>query len=271
MKLQQVSDTALPLDDCAAFAEELAERAGQRALDFFRQTVDIEVKADQSPVTIADRTVERLLRNAIGERFPGHAILGEEYGTEGARDAPLWVVDPIDGTRSFVTGWPIWGTLLALVEAGRPRLGVIEMPALGERWLGVEGRGTWFTDARHGRQPARASACRELARARLYTTSPDYFDAADRPRLAALAQAAGITRYGGDCYSYGLLALGHVDLVIEAQLEPYDFLPLVPVVEGAGGVITDWQGAELTRDSGGHVIAAATAELHAAALARLRG
>jgi inositol-phosphate phosphatase / L-galactose 1-phosphate phosphatase / histidinol-phosphatase len=271
METQPLPDAASPPDERADFAAELARRAGQRALDFFRQPVTIEAKADDSPVTIADRTVERLLREAIADRFPGHAILGEEYGTEGGPDAPLWIVDPIDGTRSFVTGWPVWGTLLALVEEGRPRLGVIEMPALGESWLGIAGEKTVFTDARHGRKPARASACGTLEQARFYTTSPDYFDAADGKRLAALTREVGIVRYGGDCYSYGLLALGHVDLVVEAQLEPYDFLPLVPVVQGAGGVITDWQGADLTRESDGHVIAASTPDLHAAALARLRG
>jgi inositol-phosphate phosphatase / L-galactose 1-phosphate phosphatase / histidinol-phosphatase len=270
MSMKLPSD-ALSLDELAAFAEDLAQRAGQRALEFFRQTVPVETKADQSPVTVADRTAEQLMRAAIAERFPDHAIVGEEYGSEGTRDAPLWIVDPIDGTRSFVTGFPVWGTLVALVTAGRPRFGVIEMPALGERWLGIAGKGTWFTDSQNTRAAARVSACRDIARARFYTTSPDYFDGAAKARLAAVTGAAGIVRYGGDCYSYGLLALGHVDLVVEAQLEPYDFLPLVPVVEGAGGIITDWEGAPLGRDSGGRVIAAATAELHAAALARLGG
>lgn len=259
------------LDDLARFAEDVAHRGGQRALDFFRQRVAIEAKADRSPVTAADRAAEQLMRAAIAERFPDHAILGEEFGTEGGREAPLWIVDPIDGTRSFVTGSPLWGTLVGLVTAGRPRLGVIEAPALGERWLGIAGQGTWFADARQRRVPARTSDCRELARARFYTTSPDYFDHLEKSRLEALTSGVGIVRYGGDCYSYGLLALGHVDLVVESQLEPYDFLPLVPVVEGAGGVMTDWEGASLDRASGGQVIAAATPELHAAALARLRG
>jgi inositol-phosphate phosphatase / L-galactose 1-phosphate phosphatase / histidinol-phosphatase len=259
------------LDDLASFAEDLARRAGQRALGFFRQTYEVEAKADLSPVTIADRAVERLMREAIAERFPGHAILGEEYGSEGASDAPLWIVDPIDGTRSFVTGWPIWGTLIALVRDDYPQLGVIEMPVLGERWVGAGAQGAWFTDLHGVRRPARASACQRIAQARLYTTSPDYFSAAERTQFDALRGAAGSTRYGGDCYSYGILALGHIDLVVESRLEPYDFLPLVPVIEGAGGIITDWEGAPLTVHSGGRVIAAATSELHASALACLRG
>jgi inositol-phosphate phosphatase / L-galactose 1-phosphate phosphatase / histidinol-phosphatase len=263
-------DAAWP-DDLADFAEDLARRGGQRALEFFRQSVAIEAKADQSPVTAADRAAERLMRDAIAARFPDHAILGEEYGSEGGREAPLWILDPIDGTRSFVTGWPIWGTLVALVTAGQPRLGVIEMPVLGESFLGIAGQGTWFSDARQSRVPARASACRDLAQARLYSTSPDYFDRTEKMRLDALTAEVDTVRFGGDCYSYALLALGHVDLVVEAQLAAYDFLPLVPVVEGAGGVITGWDGATLGRDSGGRVIAAATPELHAAALARLGG
>ncbi|WP_209427964.1 histidinol-phosphatase [Pararhodobacter sp. SW119] len=262
---------ALPLGDWANIAEGLARDAGAHALAYFRQPVDIETKADLSPVTVADREVEQLLRTAIAARFPDHAILGEEFGAEGASDAPLWIVDPIDGTRSFITGWPIWGTLLALFADGRARIGVIEMPALGERWLGIAGQGAWFADARNGQHQARASGCRDLAQARFYTTSPRYFDADAQARIAALIERVGTARFGGDCYSYGLLASGHVDLVVEAQLQPYDFLPVVPVIEGAGGVVTDWAGAPLTLASDGRVIAAATTELHATALAMLRG
>lgn len=264
------SDPAQLLAERATFAAELARAAGARALAYFRKPTTIEIKPDQSPVTKVDMAVERYLRAEIAARFPGDAILGEEFGAEGDGAQRLWIIDPIDGTRSFITGWPIWGTLMAFVEGGHPRLGVIEAPALGERWLGIEGQVTLFTDARNQATPCRASTCRELAAARFYTTSPDYFDPPDHKRIARMITMAGLARFGGDCYGYGLLALGMVDLVAEARLQPYDYMPLVPVIEGAGGRITDWSGARLTLASDGRVLAAATPELHAAALAQLR-
>ncbi|HHX90798.1 MAG TPA: histidinol-phosphatase [Paracoccus sp.] len=255
----------------AAFAESLAQEAGALALEWFRKGLDIEAKADNSPVTTADRAVEAFLRKAIAARFPDHAILGEEYGAEGSATAPTWVIDPIDGTRSFITGWPIWGTLLALTEGGQAKLGVVEMPVLGERWSAVAGEGAWFTGRDGERTPAQASQCHDLARARFYTTSLLYFQGAARAAIEEIAARSATARFGGDCYSYALLASGHVDLVIEARLEPYDFLALVPIIEAAGGVITDWAGKPLGLASDGRVIAAATAGLHAQARALLAG
>ena len=269
MEAKPMSHAALPLDQCAEFAESLAQDAGVLALDWFRRGMEIETKADDSPVTVADRAVEDFLRKAIAARFPDHAILGEEYGAEGSAGAPVWVIDPIDGTRSFISGWPVWGTLLALVQNGRSQLGVVEMPALGERWSAVAGQSTWFTGRDGHRTQVRASQCRDLARARFYTTSLLYFEGAARAAIERLAARAAVARQGGDCYSYGLLASGHVDLVVETRLEPYDFLALVPVVEAAGGVITDWSGAALDMASDGRVIAAATPELHRQARALL--
>lgn len=263
--------TSLPLADCARFAEGLARRGGARAMAWFRQPVRIETKADASPVTEADRAAEALMRAEIAQRFPGHAVLGEEFGAEGAGDAPLWVLDPIDGTRSFITGWPLWGVLVALCEGGRPLLGAVEMPVLNERFLAVKGQGAQFTDARGHTHVCRTRTVTRLAEARLYTTSPRYFDPPDRPRIEALIDAAGIARFGGDCYSYALLAAGQVDLVVESQLAPYDYMALVPLIEEAGGVITDWAGAALGLGSDGRVVAAATEALHAEALARLEG
>ena len=249
----QMSDT-IDLDAAAGFAAELADAARPIALRWFRTPLDIERKGDESPVTIADRAIEDELRARIRAAYPDHAILGEERGQEGS-GRYTWVIDPIDGTKSFITGLPLFGTLIALADAGRPVLGVIDAPATGERWVGTAA-GTSF-----GNAPARASGCRSLAEARLYTTSPDFFDAATWPRYDALSRRAAFRRFGGDCYPYGLLASGHCDLVIEASLQPYDFMALAPVVEGAGGVITDWEGRPLTIASGPRVIAAATREL----------
>ena len=255
------------LEEALDFAREIAFSAGKVGLGWFRRPVTVGLKQDHSPVTEADRAVEEYLRSRIHRSYPGHAILGEEFGREGAAGAPVWVVDPIDGTRSFITGLPIWGTLIALVQDGLPCLGVIHVPATAETWHARRGGGAHFTGPGGDMRPCRTSACRRLSEARFYTTSPDYFDAGEYRRFAALSRAVAVQRYGGDCYPYGLLASGHVDLVMETQLQPYDFLALAPVIEEAGGVITDWQGNRLGLDSGLQVLAAATPELHAEALA----
>lgn len=250
----------------AAFAQELADIAGPLARTHFRTALGVDWKADKSPVTLADRRIERALREAIVERFPDHGILGEEEAAVGADRRVVWVVDPIDGTKSFVCGMPLFGTLIAALVDGRPVAGVIEMPMLGERWLGIANAATRFAGA-----VCRTSATARLEDARLLATAPDMFDAAEQAAFTALCEGTGLRRYGGDCYAYGLLASGHVDLVVEASLKPYDFMALVPVVEGAGGVITDWTGAPLSLHSGGRVVAAANPTLHAAALKILRG
>lgn len=263
--------TAPDLADIADFAAASAHESGKIALGWFRHPVAIDIKSDFSPVTEADRAVEADLRRRIAAAYPSHAIMGEEFGAEGPSDAPTWFVDPIDGTRSFITGWPIWGTLLALTIARRARVGVIHVPALDETWTGIEGLGCWQTGRDGSRQACRASNCTDIASARFYTTSPDYFDATEQPAYQAIARAVQVPRFGGDCYSYALLASGHVDLVLETKLQPYDFLALVPVVEEAGGVISDWRGQPLTQDSGEQAIAAATPELHRQALALIAG
>ncbi len=256
--------TALPPPaDLLAFAEDLADSARPVAMRFFRTALDVVAKADASPVTQADRAIEALLRARIEARFPTHGILGEEMGVKPG-DGPVWVVDPIDGTKSFVTGLPLFGTLIALMEDGRPLVGVIDMPALGERWTGRPGQ------ALFGGAPARTSDCRTLGAARFFTTTPDGFLGEDEARYRRLVGQVGIRRFCGDCYAYGLLASGHCDLVAETGLQPYDYLALVPVIEAAGGVVTDWEGAALTLASDGRVLAAATPDLHGAALAILR-
>lgn len=255
--------TSIP-PEIVAFANQLADIARPLAMEHFRTPLGIQWKADASPVTIADRTIERALRAAIASRFPAHGILGEEEEAVGLEREWIWVVDPIDGTKSFVTGLPLFGTLVAVVSAGRPQVGIIEMPALGERFVGAKGDNTRFNGT-----VCRTSGVTRLGDARLCATAPDMFDGVEAAAFSALADKVGLRRFGGDCYAYGLLACGHVDLVVEASLKPYDFMALVPVVEGAGGVVTDWEGAPLTLSSGGRVIAAANGALHAQALAFL--
>lgn len=250
----------------AGLAHELADEARSLALRYFRTRLDIIDKADESPVTIADREVEAAMRKRIGARYPGHGIFGEEHG-QAATDADfVWVLDPIDGTRSFISGSPLWGILIALLWRGRPVLGLIDAPVTGERWFGVAGQGTALNGV-----TARASRCETLADACLYATSPDIFDADGWERFERVRKQTRMRRFGGDCYSYGLLASGHIDLVIESGLQPYDYLATVTVLEQAGAVVTDWEGQPLTMASNGNVLAAATPALHAKALKVLRG
>lgn len=248
-----------------AFANSLADKAQGVSLAGFRQNNDIITKNDASPVTMIDRNVETMVRTLVAETFPDHGFLGEEFGSMNLDSPDIWVVDPIDGTRSFITGWPIWGTLIAKLTDEAPDIGLIDMPAIGERWIGVCGNSCTFQSGAT-RQDCRVSTCSSLAEAVFYTTNILYFPDADRPKVETLLHRTAVPRFGGDCYSYGLLASGHIDLVVEAELEPYDFLALVPVVEGAGGIITDWDGNALTRHSGKKVIAAATPQLHREAL-----
>lgn len=243
------------------FAQSLADQVRPVSRRWFRSALQVDLKADESPVTRADREVETALRRAINQHFPQHGIFGEEYGASQPDAEFTWSVDPIDGTRSFISGHPLWGTLLAALYRGKPVVGVIDIPMLNERWLGVQGAATLF----NGEQ-CHTSDCTALARATLYTTSPDLFSGTDAKAFDALSHAVGMRRFGGDCYSYGLLASGHIDLVVEAGLQPYDYLALTPVIEGAGGIITDWAGQPLGLESQGRVVAAATPELHQQAI-----
>ncbi len=233
----------------------------------FRTDLDILDKADESPVTRADRDGEAAIRAAIEARFPDHGIVGEEYGRANDDAAFVWVLDPIDGTRSFIAGIPLFGTLIALCRDRVPVVGVIDHPALDERWVGVAGGGTTF----NGR-PAQTRACADLGAATVFCTSPEMFAGADVGRFQACATRAKQTRYGTDCYGYAMVASGHGDATIEAGMEVYDFAALRPVVEGAGGTISDWDGAALTLDSGtGRVVATGDGRVHAQALALLGG
>lgn len=251
-------------DQFLRFANQLADAARPIAREYFRQPLAVESKADLSPVTIADRTIEIALRQMIESRYPDHGILGEEFSARQGNHL-TWVLDPIDGTRSFITGMPLFGTLIALLQDGRPMLGVIDFPALSERWTGATGQAS-----RHLGNVVRTSSVGKLAEASCYSTSPDMFTGEDAGKVSRLGAQLGMRRFGGDCYAYALLASGHCDLVVEAGLQPYDYLSLVPVIEGAGGRISDWQGRALTLESDGRVLAAANTSLWEQALASLQ-
>ncbi|MCO5093585.1 histidinol-phosphatase [Bosea sp. (in: a-proteobacteria)] len=245
--------------DYLSFAAEMADAVRPLARSYFRTTLDIDTKLDESPVTVADRTIERTLRELIDARFPHHGIIGEEAGRKDGGDL-TWVIDPIDGTKSFITGFPLFGTLIALAFLGEPLCGLIDIPAIDERWAALPGA-TLFNG-----ESASTSSCRTMREARFYTTSPDIFTGREAEQFERLSRETKFRRFGGDCYMYGLLASGHVDLILERGLLPYDYMALVPVVTGAGGVITDWDGKPLTLQSTGRVLAAATPELHSRAL-----
>ncbi|HRJ69929.1 MAG TPA: histidinol-phosphatase [Beijerinckiaceae bacterium] len=239
------------------FALRLADAAKPVALRYFRKPLAIDTKADESPVTIADREIETALRTLIQATHPDHGILGEEHGRSGLDREFLWVIDPIDGTKSFISGMPTFGVLIALLQHGRPLLGIADHPAMGERFVGIAGAQTRWNGA-----GCRVRDCRRLKDAILFATTPDMFEGDAAAPFERVSRAAKVRRFGGDCFAYAMLAGGHVDAVVEAQLQPYDYMALVPMVEGAGGIITDWTGAPLTIDSDGRVIAAATASLH---------
>jgi histidinol phosphatase-like enzyme (inositol monophosphatase family) len=242
-----------PDPEIVAAATEAADIAGRVILPFFRRPLDVEGKSDESPVTAADRGAELAIREFLGHRFPGHGIWGEEFGADRADAEWVWLLDPIDGTRAFITGRPLFTTLISLLHRGKPVLGVIDQPATRERWLGVAGRPTQFTGPFGGSAGCRP--CASLAEAELSCTSPEIFAPADLPRFEKLRAACKRVTWGGDAYGYGLLALGALDVVAESTLKPWDWAALGPVIQGAGGSLTDWQGRELTLDSAGDVIA----------------
>jgi myo-inositol-1(or 4)-monophosphatase len=248
-----------------ALANDLADTAGAIIRPYYRAPLHADVKQDQSPVTVADREAERAMRTLIAARCPDHGIHGEEFGLKGAEKLYRWVLDPIDGTRAFITGRPLFGTLIGLLHTGRPILGIIDQAITGERWVGIEGAATTFRGS-HGRAGTRV--CPDLADAELSATSPELLG--DRaPRFERLAAAARRVTWGGDCYAYGLLALGHIDVIAECGLKIWDWAALVPVVAGAGGMMTDWRGQPLTPGCAGDVLAVGDPALLPQAVARL--
>jgi len=242
----------MKIEQDIALAIRLAEAAGNAIRPHFRSGLGAERKADASPVTEADRAAEEAMRRILKAEVGQDSIIGEEFGTEQGSSNRTWVLDPIDGTVSFIAGRPIFGTLIALLVDGWPVLGVIDQPILGERWVGASGHPTLFNG-----KPVRTKACRELSEAMLATTGPQYFDDHEGDHFMALAAKTDHRRMmmGGDCYNYGLLASGQIDLVCEAGLKLHDWAALVPVVEGAGGTMCDWSGEPLNADSQGDVLA----------------
>ncbi len=239
-------------------AERLVDCARTSVLSYFRKPLNIDTKKDESPVTIADRETEKAMRVLIEESFPEHGILGEEFGSIRTDAQYVWTLDPIDGTKSFIAGSPLFGSLVALLKDGYPVIGIIDMPALDERWIGRTGHPTTFN-----KEPVHVRPCAGVADAWLYSTSPHLFKGDDFAAFERVRERAGCTLYGTDCYAYGLLANGSCDLVIEANMGIYDFCALVPVITGAGGYMTDWQSQPLGLNSDGRVVAAgdkATAE-----------
>ena len=243
-------------------AHRLADRAGEIQRRYFRTPVSVETKPDASPVTIADREAEAAMRDLIAAAYPDHGIFGEEHGRDRIDAEFVWVLDPIDGTKSFITGRPLFGTLIALAHRGRPVLGVIDQAILRERWVGVEGE----PSAWNGR-PIRVRPCPRLEDAVLFVTSPAMFaPGAQMEAFERVRRSVRLPMYGGDCYAYGLLAMGFADVIVEASMEPYDFMALGPVIGGAGGRVTGWDGGDLHLGAtGGLVLAAGDARVHEAA------
>jgi len=256
--------------DFAAFVDQLAAVSGDTIRPFFRTALGVENKSlagDFDPVTAADRAAETAMRALIKASFPAHGIIGEEFGAEHPDAEYVWVLDPIDGTKSFICGMPIWGTLIALTRRGEPIYGMMHQPFTRERFVGDGSAARYRGPA--GDRALRTRACAELGAAVLLTTSPLLMNDADRQCFARVERAVRLSRYGGDCYAYCVLAAGHVDLVIETGLKPYDVLPLIPIIEGSGGVITTWEGGR-PRD-GGRIIAAGDPRVHAQAMELLNG
>jgi inositol-phosphate phosphatase / L-galactose 1-phosphate phosphatase / histidinol-phosphatase len=242
----------MTLTDDITLLQHLAAAAGDAIRPYFRAEFGLESKSDDSPVTLADRAAEAAIRSILERERPDDGIIGEEYGTVREDAARQWVIDPIDGTTSFVAGRPIFGTLVAMMEDGWPVLGLIDQPILRERWVGAVGQPTLFNGA-----PARTRKCSDLAQAILSTTSPNCFSGHEGEHFMALAAKTAHRRliWGGDCYNYALLTSGHIDIVVEAGLKIHDFAALIPVVEGAGGIMCDWSGEPLSAASKGDVIA----------------
>ncbi len=255
--------------DFAGFVEELAKVAGDAIRPFFRSALGVENKSKLGmfdPVTEADRAAETAMRRLINKTFPAHGIVGEEFGSD-KPDAPyVWVLDPIDGTKSFIAGMPAWGTLIGLMKDGAPVYGMMHQPFIGEWFSGDGGSARYRGPA--GDRKLTARHCASVKDAILYTTSPLLMDETERKQFQKVEAQAKHSRYGGDCYSYCMVAAGHIDLVIEAGVHSFDIVPLIPIIEGAGGIITTWTGENAY--NGGRIIAAGDKRVHAEAMKLLR-
>lgn len=258
------------LNALAAFADRLADVAAAETLPYFRADSGAENKASGArydPVTLADRAAETAIRETIREHHPDHGVLGEEFGFRPGDSGLTWVIDPIDGTKSFITGLHHWATLIALFDGEKPRLGIADQPYVGERFFG-DGERAELRRPGQPPRPLRVRACEALGQAILCATGRDIFDGEDElAAFDAVAARTRMVRYGGDCYIYCMLAAGLVDLVIESTLKAHDVQALIPIVEGAGGIISDWSGGSAV--NGGRVVAAGDARIHREAMALL--
>ena len=249
-------------------ANELADTARPIAMHYFKEGVSSTQKSDNSPVTVADQEIETKLRDMIMERFPDHGILGEEYDSINLDAKYVWVLDPIDGTHCFSVGFLIFGTMIALLEDGKPILGVIDAPAMDDRWIGIKGQPSTLNG-----QPIKTKACANLDQAWITSSSPFMFEEGAQRESYNKLQHSSSQRpvFSGNCVAYGLIASGKLDIVCEADLGVYDFMAVIPIIEGAGGVVTDWQGDTLTMESEGVVLASGDPKLHQEAIKVLTG
>jgi myo-inositol-1(or 4)-monophosphatase len=254
--------------DFTSFVDKLATASGDTILPFFRTALAVENKLARGfdPVTAADRAAEDAMRSMIRESFPEHGILGEEYGSEHTDAEYVWVLDPIDGTKSFISGMIGWGTLIGLMRLGEPVYGMMHQPFTRERFTGDSGAAQYRGPA--GDRDLHVRKCESLSDAVVFTTSPLLMSAADRASFGTVENKAKLSRYGGDCYAYCMLAAGQIDLVIETGLKPHDIVALIPIIRGAGGIITTWDNGP--PQAGGRIIAAGDARTHAAAMELLK-
>ena len=255
-----------------SLAHRLAEAGGKEALAHFRSPSLASDNKDATggfdPVTVADRASERAIREILAVERPDDAIIGEEEANVTGTSGLSWIIDPIDGTRSFIAGMPVWGVLVGLDDGAEGRIGVIEQPYIGERFAGSTWTGQAEQITARGRGPITVRPCERLGDATLFTTDPDLFPSAEETeRFRDVRARVRLTRYGTDCYAYGLLAMGQCDLIIEAGLQSFDIAAPAALIRAAGGIVTDWQGGDPRW--GGHVLAAGDPRVHAAALALL--
>jgi len=250
--------------DFSSFIEQLASASGETILPFFRTALAIDNKkaGGFDPVTAADRAAEQAMRALIRKQFPGHGILGEEYGSEHTDAEYVWVLDPIDGTKSFIAGMPVWGTLIGLMRFGEPVFGMMNQPFTRERFSGDGGAARYRGPA--GNRELRVRECASLADAVMFTTSPLLMNRGDRAAFAKLEDKVKLSRYGGDCYHYCMLAAGLIDVIVETEIKPYDIVAIIPIVAGAGGIVTTWDNGPA--QGGGRVIVAGDKRVHQAAL-----
>jgi myo-inositol-1(or 4)-monophosphatase len=262
------TDGYMENNELRLFLDKLADAATAEIAPHFRTPFAVENKGngDFDPVTIADRAAETAMRRLIAATFPDHGVVGEEFPAERAGARHVWVIDPIDGTRAFIAGIPVWGTLIGLLSNGAPTLGMMVQPFTGERFAG-DGATAWYTGP-GGARPLATRRCPRIIDAVLSTTSPFLFDDDELPAYRRVEAAARMARYGCDCYAYAMLAAGFIDIVIEAGLKPYDIVALIPVIEGAGGRVTSWDGGSAA--AGGRVVASGDPRLHDIVLRMLK-